>query len=137
MEKNPFQTREANILENDRIRVPQREAYAALETFASDPASQEREIGVVLPVGLASPDALRSRRLHSGPPEPLWSRQACRSLGSSRRISILPGPICPTSNAAFWMASPSCRRTSRLRRYPHYSGNVCIGVIEGLARSSS
>ena len=31
--------------------MPQREAYAALETFASDPASQEREIGVVLPVG--------------------------------------------------------------------------------------
>jgi superfamily II DNA or RNA helicase len=51
MQNNPFKTRAPEILENDRIRTPQREAYDALEKFANDPASQEREIGIVLPVG--------------------------------------------------------------------------------------
>lgn len=51
MENNPFQTREPNILGNDRLRTPQREAYAELAAFASDFDAQEREIGIVLPVG--------------------------------------------------------------------------------------
>ena len=51
MQDNPFQTREPNILENDRIRTPQREAYAELARFASESDGQEREIGIVLPVG--------------------------------------------------------------------------------------
>lgn len=51
MENNPFQTREPNILENTRIRTPQREAYAELAKFAGEPDSEEREIGIVLPVG--------------------------------------------------------------------------------------
>jgi hypothetical protein len=48
---NPFQTREPNIVNNDRLRAPQREAYAELATFATDGDAQEREIGIVLPVG--------------------------------------------------------------------------------------
>src|ERR1035438_4940080 len=51
MKNNPFQTREPNILENARIRTPQREAYAELARFASESDGQEREIGIVLPVG--------------------------------------------------------------------------------------
>ncbi len=51
MENNPFQTREPNVANNDRIRTPQREAYEALADFASNPAEQDREIGIVLPVG--------------------------------------------------------------------------------------
>jgi hypothetical protein len=51
MEINPFQTREPNILENERIRTPQREAYAELARFAGESDGQEREIGIVLPVG--------------------------------------------------------------------------------------
>ena len=51
MKKNPFQTREPNIIENDRLRTPQREAYAELVRFARAPDAQEREIGIVLPVG--------------------------------------------------------------------------------------
>jgi superfamily II DNA or RNA helicase len=51
MESNPFQTREPNVANNDRIRTPQREAYEALADFASNPAEQDREIGIVLPVG--------------------------------------------------------------------------------------
>jgi hypothetical protein len=51
MNNNPFQTREPNIIENKRIRTPQREAYAELAQFASESDGQEREIGIVLPVG--------------------------------------------------------------------------------------
>src|SRR3972149_2615329 len=51
MKNNPFQTREPNIVENERLRTPQREAYAELARFASESDGLEREIGIVLPVG--------------------------------------------------------------------------------------
>jgi len=50
MDNNPFQTREPNIAGNTRIRTPQREAYAELAKFGLD-ETEEREIGIVLPVG--------------------------------------------------------------------------------------
>jgi len=51
MQNNPFQTREPQIVDNDRLRIPQREAYAELAKFATDSDAQDREIGIVLPVG--------------------------------------------------------------------------------------
>src|SRR5258707_14828732 len=51
MRTNPFQTREPNIALNGRIRTPQGEAYAALVSFAANSDAQEREVGIVLPVG--------------------------------------------------------------------------------------
>jgi len=51
MKKNIYQTRESNILKNGRLRIPQREAYAKLVQFVNDSDFQEREIGIVLPVG--------------------------------------------------------------------------------------
>jgi superfamily II DNA or RNA helicase len=45
-----FPTREPSIRRNRLLRIPQREAYAALEDFATR-APGEREAGVVLPVG--------------------------------------------------------------------------------------
>jgi superfamily II DNA or RNA helicase len=51
MDNNPFQTREPNIAGNNRLRTPQREAYAELAEFATNADGQEREIGIVLPVG--------------------------------------------------------------------------------------
>lgn len=51
MNNNPFQTREPNIVANDRIRTPQQEAYVELVTFAGETHPEEREIGIVLPVG--------------------------------------------------------------------------------------
>jgi len=50
MSPNPFQTRVPNISQNDRLRIPQREAYAELVSFAANSESQDREIGIVLPV---------------------------------------------------------------------------------------
>jgi superfamily II DNA or RNA helicase len=48
---NPFQTRQPNIADNLGLRTPQREAYAALAGYAGDLEAQEREVGVILPVG--------------------------------------------------------------------------------------
>ena len=51
MENNPFQTRKPSISGNPRLRAPQQEAYAELTRFAGNPDEQEREVGIVLPVG--------------------------------------------------------------------------------------
>ena len=51
MENGPFQTREPSVIGNPRLRTPQREAYAELNRFARNPSEQEREVGIVLPVG--------------------------------------------------------------------------------------
>lgn len=50
MNVNPFQTREPKVSGNEDLRIPQREAYAALEGFAHE-AGGVREVGIVLPVG--------------------------------------------------------------------------------------
>ena len=51
MENNAFQTREPSILDNPRLRTPQREVYDGLTKFAAEPDGEDREVGVVLPVG--------------------------------------------------------------------------------------
>jgi superfamily II DNA or RNA helicase len=48
---NPFQTRQPNIDRNQLIRTPQREAYTALTAYAAATGNDEREVGIVLPVG--------------------------------------------------------------------------------------
>lgn len=68
MQGNPFQDRQPIINANPKIRTPQRETYAELEKFA-DTAVDERQVGIVLPVGCGksgcitlAPFAFRSRR---------------------------------------------------------------------------
>jgi superfamily II DNA or RNA helicase len=51
VENNPFQVREPVILGNAKIRTPQKEAYAELVKFAADGTVDDREVGIVLPVG--------------------------------------------------------------------------------------
>ena len=51
MEHNPFQTRRPEIDDNLRLRTPQREAYAKLAEFARNSSQEDREVGIVLPVG--------------------------------------------------------------------------------------
>ena len=66
---NPFQTREPSIAGNPRIRAPQQEAFAALSDYAQNGEAEEREVGIVLPVGCGksgciaiSPFAFKARR---------------------------------------------------------------------------
>ncbi len=51
MDGNPFQLREPNIKQNKRLRSPQREAYEELAEFALSEGGEDREVGIVLPVG--------------------------------------------------------------------------------------
>ncbi len=51
MADNPFQDRTPFIERNDRIRTPQREAYAELAVFAHSSDESLREVGIILPVG--------------------------------------------------------------------------------------
>jgi DNA or RNA helicases of superfamily II len=63
-----FQTRRANILENPKLRIPQREAYERIiQHYASNP--EVRETAIILPVGCGksglitlTPFAVRSKR---------------------------------------------------------------------------
>jgi superfamily II DNA or RNA helicase len=64
----PFQDRTPCVDANLMIRTPQRETYAALEDFATNPGV-DREVGIVLPVGCGksgcitlTPFAFRSKR---------------------------------------------------------------------------
>ena len=68
MPNNPFQDRNPKIKANPKLRLPQQEAYAALSDFAVI-ANDEREAGIVLPVGCGksgcitlAPFAFRSHR---------------------------------------------------------------------------
>lgn len=68
MTDKPFQDRQPSINGNPRLRTPQRETYAALAEFAGNPGD-EREVGIVLPVGCGksgcitlAPFAFRSKR---------------------------------------------------------------------------
>jgi superfamily II DNA or RNA helicase len=68
MKQNLFKTLVPNILENENLRIPQKESYEALIKFISENNS-EREIGIVLPVGCGksgcitiSPFAFKSKR---------------------------------------------------------------------------
>jgi superfamily II DNA or RNA helicase len=51
MDNNPFQTREPAVIDNPKIRTPQKEAYSALVEFAASEDPGLREVGIVLPVG--------------------------------------------------------------------------------------
>ena len=51
MKNNPFQIGDPSIIGNPRLRTPQREAFGKLTEFVGDTNEQEREVGIVLPVG--------------------------------------------------------------------------------------
>ena len=54
MRNNPYQSRQPNIRGNASLRTPQREAYERLCEFAQA-TGDEREVGIVLPVGCGKP----------------------------------------------------------------------------------
>ena len=52
MKDHLFQTLSPRIADNIRLRIPQREAFAAIDMhYGTEEAGQDREVGVVLPVG--------------------------------------------------------------------------------------
>jgi hypothetical protein len=103
---NPFENRQPYIDGNPLIRTPQREAYDALRDYAAASDDDEREIGVVLPVGCGksgcitlTPFAFRAHRAWSLRPEfrspGNWSLTLIRR---TRRCSIKnarSSPVAP------------------------------------------
>ena len=70
MEGNPFQTRDPAIDGNPRLRTPQREAYGKLAEYSDNSSEEDREVGIVLPVGCGksgciaiAPFAFRANRV--------------------------------------------------------------------------
>ena len=69
MDDNPFKNRNPDILSNSRLRTPQKETYEKLSEFAEVADDQDREAGIVLPVGCGksgcitlAPFAFQARR---------------------------------------------------------------------------
>ncbi|MGI1678069.1 MAG: DEAD/DEAH box helicase family protein [Cellvibrionaceae bacterium] len=69
MENNPFQTRTPFIVDNEAVRIPQKGTYKALSEFAKEGKVEEREVGIILPVGCGksgcitlAPFAFKSKR---------------------------------------------------------------------------
>lgn len=67
---NPFQSRQPNIDGNQCIRTPQREAFQAMVDYAANPDENNREVGIVMPVGCGksgcitlAPFAFHARRV--------------------------------------------------------------------------
>lgn len=104
---NPFQDREPNIQNNDRIRTPQKGVYLALsEVFGSQ--ADEREFAVILPVGCGksgsiaiAPFAFRSKRALVVAPGVAIAQQLARDFDPSnsnmfyQKCAVLPGAPYP------------------------------------------
>lgn len=104
---NPFQQSTPLIQANERLRLPQREAYAALYDFAQE-GSSDREVGVILPVGCGksgcitlTPFAFQSRRTLVIAPGISIAEQLHNDFNPSNpemfytKCSVLSGPPFP------------------------------------------
>lgn len=108
MPNSTFENRQPNIIANERIRTPQQEAYAALHNFASSTDTQEREIGIVLPVGCGksgcitlTPFAFKARRTLVVAPNVKIANQLQNDFDPARadmfyiKCNVLQGPPYP------------------------------------------
>ena len=108
MDSNPFQTRQPSITDNQHLRVPQREAFASLVTFSDSQGEQDREVGIVLPVGCGksgcitvAPFAFRAARTLVVAPGVKIAEQLHDDFDPTRRdmfyakCRILSGPPYP------------------------------------------
>jgi hypothetical protein len=130
---NPFQTREPFIDGNPLIRTPQQEAYSALREYAAESADDEREVGVVLPVGCGkagcitlAPFAFRANRALVIAPGTSIARQLVADFDPAnagmfyQKCHVLTGGPYPepveirgtTTNRADSMKRTSSSRTS-------------------------
>ena len=87
MKNHFFQTNTPSVQSNSCLRIPQKEAYVALDHFAKNPEEKEREIGVVLPVGCGksgcitlTPFAFHSKRTLVVAPNVKIARQLYNDL---------------------------------------------------------
>jgi superfamily II DNA or RNA helicase len=101
-----FRDIEPNVLNNDLLRAPQKEAYEKLEEFSLN-AEDDREVGVVLPVGCGksglitlTPFALKAKRVLVVAPGVKIAEQLRNDFDPTQRMfyskcAVLPGPPYP------------------------------------------
>jgi superfamily II DNA or RNA helicase len=107
LEGNPYQTRQPNIPENEQLRTPQREGYAALVQHA-DSGENEREVGIIMPVGCGksglitiAPFAFRARQVLVVAPNVQIAQQLYADFDQTQRgrfyirCGVLDGPGYP------------------------------------------
>lgn len=107
VQNNPFQTRQPSINGNPRLRTPQRETYAQLVEFAQT-VGDEREVGIVLPVGCGksgcitlTPFAFRAIRTLVVAPNLKIAEQLYKDFDPTKaemfyvKCSVLNGPPYP------------------------------------------
>jgi superfamily II DNA or RNA helicase len=107
MENNPYQTRQPNIERNQFLRTPQREGFHSLTEYAQS-AENEREVGIVLPVGCGksglmtlAPFAFRAERVLVVAPGVRIARQLLEDFDQTQeerfyiRREVLIGPPFP------------------------------------------
>ena len=105
--RKPFQDRQPIVSGNPRLRTPQRETYAALAGFAEN-SGDEREVGIVLPVGCGksgcitlAPFAFRSGRTLVIAPGVKIAEQLSKDFDPTKddmfyiKCGVLQGPPYP------------------------------------------
>ena len=107
MEHKPFQSGNSSI-DNPCLRTPQRETYAKPAEFARDTNNQEREVGIMLPVGCGksgcitlAPFAFRSTQTLVVAPSVEFAHQLQADFGPSHQsmfyitCGVFNGPPYP------------------------------------------
>ena len=105
---NPFVTRIPLVDNNMKLRTPQKEAFAHLKEFASIRDQQDREVGIVLPVGCGksgciaiAPFAFKSSRTLVVAPSVKIAQQLCDDFDPTKtgmffkKSQVLAGPPFP------------------------------------------
>ncbi|WP_038096851.1 DEAD/DEAH box helicase [Thioalkalivibrio sp. HK1] len=107
-QSNPFQQSNPSIVGNQLLRVPQRESFEELVKFAQNQKIDEREIGVILPVGCGksgcitlAPFAFKSQRTLVVAPGLNIAHQLFNDFDPAQsqmfyqKCKVLPGPPYP------------------------------------------
>lgn len=139
-DQGPFRHLTPCVVNNDSLREPQREAYAAIRDYFADP-EKHREAGVVLPVGCGksglitlAPFALTAQKVLVIAPGLRIASQLLRDFNPTepsmfyRKCSVLPGPEYP---------EPAEIRGARTNRSDLDAADVVITNIQQLQRGGA
>ena len=140
MNRQSFQQLTPQVADNERLREPQREAYAAIRDYFAD-AERHREAGVVLPVGCGksglitlAPFALTAQKVLVIAPGLRIASQLVRDFNPTdpglfyRKCAVLPGPEYP---------EPAEIRGTKTNRSDLDAADVVITNIHQLQRDAA
>lgn len=139
-DQTPFQYLTPHVADNNGLREPQREAYAAIGEYFTDP-DKHREAGVVLPVGCGksglitlAPFTLKAQKVLVIAPGLRIAEQLLRDFNPTepgmfyRKCAVLPGPEYP---------EPAEIRGAKTNRSDLDAADVVITNIQQLQRGGA